>query len=110
MSTTIENYVIIASLKSESVAELINRIPDSSLLISSLPGSVSRTHVESLGKPCDSTSVLEALPCNLDIKRHSPSILYTLTIVSKAISAIQNICISNSKLLLSSTKHRQSTP
>ena len=32
---------------------LINRIPGSRLLISSLPGSASRTHVESLGKPRD---------------------------------------------------------
>ena len=47
----IENYVIIASLKSESVGKLINRILGSRLLISSLPGSALRTHVESLGKP-----------------------------------------------------------
>ena len=32
---------------------LINRIPGSRLLISSLPGSSLRTHVESLGKPRD---------------------------------------------------------
>ena len=43
------------------------------------PGSVSRKHVESLGKPRigkprDSTSVLEALPGKLDIKGHSSSI------------------------------------
>ena len=46
---------IIASLKSESVGrpKLINRIPGSRLLISSLPGSALRTHVESLGKPRD---------------------------------------------------------
>ena len=48
-----ENYVIIASLKSETMGKLINRIPGSRLLISSLPGSALRTHVESLGKPCD---------------------------------------------------------
>ena len=41
----IENYVIFASLKSET-----KRIPGSRLLISSLPGSALRTHVESLGK------------------------------------------------------------
>ena len=45
--------------------KLINRIPGSSL---SLPGSASRTHVESLDKPHDSTSILEALPGKLDIK------------------------------------------
>ena len=49
----IENYVIVASLKSETMGKLINRIPGSRLLISSLPGSALRTHVESLGKPRD---------------------------------------------------------
>ena len=47
------------------MGELINRIPGSRLLISSLPGSALRTLVES-----------QALPGKLDIKRHSPSILY----------------------------------
>ena len=49
----IENYVIIASLKSVTIGKLINRIPGSRLLISSLPGSALRMHVESLGKPRD---------------------------------------------------------
>ena len=49
----IENYVIIASLKSESVGKLINRIPGSRVLVSSLPGSALRMHVDSLGKPRD---------------------------------------------------------
>ena len=49
----IENDVITTSLKSETMGELINRIPGSHLLISSLPGSALRTHVESLGKPRD---------------------------------------------------------
>ena len=35
------------------MGKLINRIPGSRLLISSLPGSPLRTHVESLGKPRD---------------------------------------------------------
>ena len=55
-SYKIENYVIIASLKSETMGKLINRIPGSLLLISSLvslPGSALRMHVELLGKPCD---------------------------------------------------------
>ena len=47
------------------MGKLINRIPGSRLLISSLPGSALRTHVESL-------------PGTLDIKRHSPSILYRI--------------------------------
>ena len=48
-----KKYVIIASLKRETMGKLINRIPGSRLLISSLPGSALRTHVESLGKPRD---------------------------------------------------------
>ena len=47
------NNVIIASLKSGIMNKLINRIPGPHLLISSLPGSTSRMHVESLGKPRD---------------------------------------------------------
>ena len=35
-----------------------------------------RKHVDSLFKPTDSTSVLEALPGKLDIKRYSPNFLY----------------------------------
>ena len=44
----IENNVIIAGLKSETMGKLINRIPGSYLLISSLSGSALRTHVESV--------------------------------------------------------------
>ena len=51
MNTKIENYVITPSSKSETMGKLINRIPGSRLLISSLPGSASRMHVKSLGKP-----------------------------------------------------------
>ena len=47
----LKNYVIIASLKNETMGKLINRIPGLYLLISSLPGSALRTHVESLCKP-----------------------------------------------------------
>ena len=53
MNTKTENHVIIASLKSETMGKLINRIPGSHLLISSLPGSALRALVESLGKPRD---------------------------------------------------------
>ena len=49
----IENYVIIASLKSETIGKQIKRIPGSCLLISSLPGSALRMHVEWLSKPWD---------------------------------------------------------
>ena len=44
---------IIASLKRETIGKLINRIPGLRLLISCLPGSALRMHVESLGKPHD---------------------------------------------------------
>ena len=72
----IDNYVIIASLKSEQTSKLLTRKPGLRLWISSLPDSASRIHVESFGKPHDSTSGLEALPGKLDIKRHSPSMIY----------------------------------
>ena len=77
-STQIENYIIIASLMSATMGKLINRITGLRLLISSLPGSALRTHVESLGKPRNVNNLSQALPGKLDIKRHSPSILYFL--------------------------------
>ena len=52
-STQKSKYVIIASLKSETMGKLINRIPGSRFFISNLPRSALRTHIESLGKPCD---------------------------------------------------------
>ena len=63
------------------MGKLINRIPGSRLLISSLPGSALRTHVKSLGKPRDINKRSQALPGKLDIKRHSPSILYLPSII-----------------------------
>ena len=62
------------------MGKLINRIPGSHLLISSLPVSALSMHDESLGKPRDSTSILKALPGILeyDIKRPSPCFLYIL--------------------------------
>ena len=48
-----KKYVIIASLKSETMGKLINRVQGSRNLISSLTGTALRTHVESLGKPSD---------------------------------------------------------
>ena len=43
------------------MGKLINRIPGSRLLISSLPGSALRTHVESLGKPRDVNKCSQSL-------------------------------------------------
>ena len=57
------------------MGKLINRIPGLRFDIKLL-GSASRVCVESLGKPRDSRSILEALPGKIDIKRHSLSILY----------------------------------
>ena len=54
---------IIASLNSQSVCKLINRIPGLCLLISSLSGSALRMHVESLGKP-------------RDVNKHSQSLVW----------------------------------
>ena len=56
------------------MGKLINRIPGSRLLISSLQSSALRTHVESLASLVISTSILKALSGRLDIKRHSLSI------------------------------------
>ena len=52
------------------MGKLINRIPGLCLLKSSLPDSALRSHVESLGRPRDTTSVLKALPGKLDNKTH----------------------------------------
>ena len=57
----IKNYVIMASLKSETKGKPINRIPGSRLLISSLPGSALKTLVESLGKPRDANKRSQSL-------------------------------------------------
>ena len=62
------------------MGKLINRIPGSRLVISSLPGSALRSHVESLSKPRDVNMRSQILVGKLDIKRHSPSILYLLEI------------------------------
>ena len=58
------------------MGKLINRIPGSRLLISSLPGSALERMLNRSASLAMSTSVLKALPGKLDIKRHSPSILY----------------------------------
>ena len=85
-STQIENYVIIASLKTETVGKLKNRIPGSCLLISSLPGSALRTHVVCSASLAMSTRVLKALPGKLDIKRLSPCICYVSNQKGESIS------------------------
>ena len=56
-----KKYVIFASLKSETMGKLINRIPGSHHLTSSLPNSALRTLVESLSKPRDVNKHSESL-------------------------------------------------
>ena len=98
--------------------KLINRIPGSRLLISSLPGSTLRTHVESLGKPRDVNKrsqpclvnlitkdtnlvfsisrqasrcqqAFSTLPGKLDIKRHKPSLLYISASLAMSTSVLE---------------------
>ena len=72
------------------MGKLINRILGSRLLISSLPGSALKTHVESLGKPRDVNKRSHlALPGKLDIKRHSPSILYISASLAMSTSVLK---------------------
>ena len=73
------NNVVFASLKRETIGKLINSIPGSRLLISSL---------------AMSTCVLKALPGKLEIKRHSPSILYILL---KALTVEHTLCKMNKR-------------
>ena len=68
-------------MKRKSAGKLMNRVPGLRLLISSLPGSALRTHVESLGKHRDVKIALKALPGKLDIKRHSSSNFYLFRMV-----------------------------
>ena len=57
---------IVDSLKRETMGKLIYRIPGSRLLISSLPVSTLRTHVESLGKPRD-VNKRSQKPCQVNL-------------------------------------------
>ena len=49
--------------ESAGMGKLMNRIPDSHLLISSLPGSAVRMHVELLCKPRDVNKRSQSLTC-----------------------------------------------
>ena len=87
------------------MVKMINRIPGSPILISSLPGSALRMHVESLGKPGVSTRVLEALPSKLNIKRHSPSNCQLLMTTYMFITKRQKLS-SNCLKIVSHYKHK----
>ena len=67
------------------MGKLIKRIPGSRLLISSLPGSALRTHVESLGKPRD------IKPCQVNlISKDTHLVLYIeLTILL----SVDDVCL-----------------
>ena len=56
------------------MGKLINRIPGSRLLISSLPGSALRTHVESLGKPRDAFSK----PCLVNLISKDTHLVFSI--------------------------------
>ena len=60
------------------MGKLINRIPGSRLLISSLPGSALRTHVESLGKPCD-VNMRFSKPCLVNLISKDTHLVFTIS-------------------------------
>ena len=84
VSSSSQSLCFILSLRLYS--SFITSGPGSRLMISNVSSLAFRTHVQSLGKPCDSTSILKALSGKLDIKRHSPSSLYLRT---KSLPALQ---------------------
>ena len=61
---------------SKKIGKLINRIPGSCLLILSFQALLWERMLNRSASLMMSTSILKALPGKLDIKRHSPSILY----------------------------------
>ena len=63
-------------VKSLQVSKSKKRVLGECLFISNLPGKASRMPVESLGKPRDSTCVLEAESGKLDIKGRHTGILF----------------------------------
>ena len=58
------------------MGKLINRIPGSRLLISSLPGLALRTHVESLGKPRDAFSK----PCLVNLISKDTHLVFSISL------------------------------
>ena len=59
------------------MGKLINRIPGSHLLISSLPGSALRTHVESLGKPRDVKNAFSK-PCLVNLISKDTHLVFSM--------------------------------
>ena len=58
---SIQNRKLCQFAENVRMGKLIDRIPGSRLLISSLPGLALRTHVESLGKPRDVNMCFQSL-------------------------------------------------
>ena len=85
MNTNIKHYVIIASLKSETMGILIHRIPGLRLLISSLPASTLRTHVESLSKPRN------VKPCLVNLISKDTHLVFSIFIAYLSILEIVKI-------------------
>ena len=80
-----ENYLIIARLKSETMGKLINIIPGSRLLISSLPGSALRMHVESLGKPRNVNKRSQSLACLVNLISKDTHIVFFIRTLVKSV-------------------------
>ena len=70
-------------LESETRGKLLNRLPGSHLLIYQVYQTpLLECMLNGSANPVMSTSILKALPGKLDIKRHSPSILYQLVYIT----------------------------
>ena len=94
----IDNYVISGSLKNVPMGKLITEYQVCVFWYHITPGSASRVHDDLLCKPRESTSVLEALPGKLHIKRYLPSILYLLLLLCVEVSIIRLLSCQNFSL------------
>ena len=72
------NILIIVSLKSETMGKLINRIPGLRHLISILPGSALRTHVESLDRPHE-VNKRSPKPCLVNLISKDTHLVFTIS-------------------------------
>ena len=59
------------------MGKLINRIPGSCLLVSSLPGSALRTYIESLGKPRD-VNLAFPRPCLVNLITKDTHLVFSI--------------------------------
>ena len=87
----INNYDIIASFKSESVVKLMNRIPSCVFWYQVHQAWLWERMLNHLASLAMSTSVLKVLPGKLDIKRHSPSILYISASLAMLTSVLKTL-------------------